>query len=514
MSAYRNDILVGAVLLLIGSAAFVHLGAVPAFEDEGSQLGWIWRASEAGEWLLPLGDGKPLEAWPMVPLVRLGLAPPLVVTRSLHVLAGMIAAVLTWRLASGLLERAPAFASGALFTICPFAVYLQRLALSDMFLCAAGAWVLVNSSRLTQSPTWSRAAALGASLVLGALCKLPVGLIFLISMPLALLLMPASERQRLLQPPARARLLVAHAPAALLALGVIALAVIRYRHGQSPGFGLRDLFGIGLGHYQDIGAGAGVSRPDLVVELNTQLSWPVTVVALIGVGAAGLLGDWRHRWLIAVGLLPMIGIGLLVHFWYPRYLLFTLPPLTVAAVSGWQALAFRAGRLRGTVEVAVLLVCVGCMGWQSARLILDPLAARWSPLDRFQYFEGWSSGYGYPEAARFISAAADAPQRIYSLDGHSAFQLRNYLPPRWNSRITPIYYTDAGQYLRSEPARLQNLLEHTPAWIVIPVQLLDGYLDSTFGRADLRSVIDLRRIAVFDKPGGRVQLAIYEVTRR
>jgi hypothetical protein len=250
------------------------------------------------------------------------------------------------------------------------------------------------------------------------------------------------------------------------------------------------------------------------VELTTQLSWPVTVVALIGVAAAGLLGDWRHRWLLAVGLLPMIGIGLLAHFWYPRYLLFTLPPLIIAAVSGWRCLALRTGRLRGLVEVTLLLVCVGCMGWQSAHLILDPITARWSSLDRMQYFEGWSSGYGYPEAAKFISAATDAPERIYSLDGHSAFQLRNYLPSRWNSRITPIYYADSGQHLGSEPARLQNLLEHTPAWIVIPAQLLNGYLVSTFGRPDLQSVIHLQRIAVFDKPGGRVQLAIYRVTRR
>lgn len=501
-------------MLLLGSAAFVHLGALPAFEDEGSQLGWVWRAIGAGEWLLPLGDGKPLEAWPMVPLVRAGFVPPLVVTRTLHVLAGMIAAVLTWRLALELLERAPAFASGALLAICPFAVYLQRLALSDMFLCAAGVWVLINSLKLTQSPTWSRAAALGVSLVLAALCKMPVGFVFLTSTPLALLLMPAPERRRLLHPPALAKLLAAHAPVAVLVLVVVVVAVIRWRHGQSPGFGLRDLTGIGLGYYQDIGAGAGVSRPNLVGELTTQLSWPVAVLAFIGVSAAALLGDWRRRWLIAAGLLPMLGIGLLVHFWYSRYLLFTLPPLVIAAVSGWRSLAFRAGRLRGPIEAVVLLVCVGLMGWQSARLILDPATARWSPLDRFQYFEGWSSGYGYPEAAKFILEATDAPGMIYSLDGHSAYQVRNYLPPSWNSRIAPVYYGDNGQFLRGEPARLQNLLEHTPTWIVIPVQLLDGYLDSTFGRPDLNSLIELQRIATFDKPGARVQLAIYRVTRR
>jgi hypothetical protein len=72
VNKYRNDILPTAALLLLGSFAFVHLMALPAFADEGDQLRWIWRVIEAGEWLQPLGDGKPLEAWPMVPLVRLG----------------------------------------------------------------------------------------------------------------------------------------------------------------------------------------------------------------------------------------------------------------------------------------------------------------------------------------------------------------------------------------------------------------------------------------------------------
>jgi len=510
----RSDLLPVAALLLLGSAAFVHLTALPAFEDEGSQLRWVWRAIEAGEWLLPMDEGKPLEAWPMVPLVQLGLAPPLVVTRALHVLAGMIAAVLTWRSALAVLERPAAFASGMLFAICPFAVYLQRLALSDMFLCAAGTWVLVNSLALMQSPTRPRAVALGISLVLAAFCKMPIGFVFLTSIPIALLLMPVCERQRMLRQPAvLAKLLMAHAPVAMLALVVVITAVIRWRHGHSPGFGLQDLAGIGLGNNQEMGAGAGVSRPNLVVELTTQLSWPVTVIALIGLGAGALLGDWRVRWLVVLGMLPMLGIGLLVHFWYSRYLLFTLPPLIIAAVSGWQSLALRVGRLRTPVEIAVLSVCAGLMGWQSTRLVLDPATARWSPLDRFQYFEGWGSGYGFPEAARFVLAASEAPRMIYALDGHSAYQLRNYLPPSWNSRIEPIYYGDDGRYLRTDEDRLRNLLEHTPAWIVIPAQLLDSYLDSAFHRRNRASRIELQRIATFEKPGARVQLALYRVTR-
>ena len=262
----------------------------------------------------------------------------------------------------------------------------------------------------------------------------------------------------------------------------------------------------------DIAAVIGVERPNLVGELTAQLSIPVVVIGFAGLVASVLMGDGRCRWLVASGLVPMLGIGLLARFWYSRYLLFTLPPLIIASVSGWQSLARRAGRLREPLEVAVLLLTAGLMVQQSARLILDPVTASWSPLDRFQYFDGWGSGYGYPQAARFMLRASDPPEVIYSLDGHSAEQLLSYLPATWRGRVRQIVYADDGHELLSGEARLQNLLDHAPAWIIIAEPLLDRYLDASFGRRNLDRV-KLRPIAMFEKPGARMRLAIYRATR-
>lgn len=508
----RNDLVPIGALLLIGSFAFVRLMALPAFEDEGSQLRLVWRLMEAKEWLQPLSEGKPLEAWLMAPLLRLP-GQPLAAIRALHVLAGMLGAVLTYRLGTLVTDRPTAWVSGALFALCPFVVYLQRLALSDILLCTAGIWVLLSVLKLAQSPTWPRAAVLALSLVSAAFCKFPVGFVFLISMPLALALLPAAERRRLLEAPHLTRLLAAHVPVAMLAVAVAVVAGIRLRSGRSPGFGLQDLFGIGLGQYQNIGAGSGGPRPSLLRELTTQLSEPVVAIAVMGLAASALFGDWRQRWLIAVGALPMLAIGLLADFWFSRYLLFTLPPLIVAAAAGWRSLAARAGRFRRASELAALMLCVVFMLPQTVRLILEPAAANWSQLDRYQYLEGAGSGYGYPEAARFIVAAAAAPPMVYSLDGHSAYQLRNYLPPAWNTRVSPIFYATDGRELRSEAERFANLSSPTPAWLIIPQQLLQHYLISSFGEKNAER-IQLRQIAMFDKPGRRTQLAIYEIALR
>jgi hypothetical protein len=497
-----------AGLLLVSSLAFVRLTALPMFEDEGSQLHQVYRVLEAHQWLEPLGNGKPLEVWPMVPLVWLGL-PPLWVLRGMHVLAGMLSVALTYRLALRTSPPGTAWISGLLLAICPLLVYLQRLSLADMLLCAAAVWVLLCTAAWFQSPGGSRTAALAVSLLAAAVSKMPVGFVLLAVAPLALLLMPAHGRERLRHSGAVwPGLLLAHLPTVALATAVAAVAAVRVWQGREPGFGLQTVAGIGLGYYGNLGAAGGIARPDLLTELAAQLSWPVVAAGLPGVIAGAWLGDWRQRWLAGAGLLPMLAIGYGAHFWYSRYLLFTLPPLTVAAVEGWRLLLARAMHpaLRLPAAAALLLGCTLLMGRQSMWLILDPLAARWSALDRAQYIESWGSGYGYPEAARFICRSADVPPLIFSLDGHSAYQLRSYLPVRWNVRIQPLL--DGPGELSSERERLDYLLSHEPAWIVISSQLLDRYLQSVFGPQNATQ-IGLRKVATFDKPGSHVQLGIY-----
>jgi 4-amino-4-deoxy-L-arabinose transferase-like glycosyltransferase len=511
VSQYRADILPVALVLLLASFAFARLLAIPAFEDEGTQLRWIWRILERGEWLAPLDAGKPLEAWPMVPLLQLGL-PTLRAIRAVHVVAGMLGGLLMYCFARQLADRWSALACGTLFALCPFVVYLQRFALSDMLMCTAGLWVLVAVAGYLDSQRWPQTILLGAGLVVMALSKMPVGFVGLAVLPLALLLMPASRRRALLQRPHWRALQVAHAPVLLLLLLVAIAAAVRALLGRSPGFGLLSFAGLALGNYHDIAAVMGVSSLSVLGELVTQLSWPVVVIAALGLIAGLILNDWRERWLIALGLLPLLAIGLGAHFWYSRYLLFALPPLILAAVAGWRALALRAGDAGRAVAFSAWLLCLLYMGHQSLLLVLNPLLANWSPVDRFQYFEGWGSGYGYPEAANFILAAPDPPAEIFSLDGHSAYQLRCYLPRWWAARVHPVDQAPDGARLQSPQTRLDNLLR-SPAWILIPEQLLQTYLDSSFGDA-YQDRFALHRVASFAKPGARVELTLYEVKGR
>jgi hypothetical protein len=102
---------------------------------------------------------------------------------------------------------------------------------------------------------------------------------------------------------------------------------------------------------------------------------------------------------------------------------------------------------------------------------------------------------------------------IYALDGHSAYQLRSYLPMQWRTRVSPVFYGQDGRMLRSEEGRWRNLWSTPSAWIVISPQLLSRYLDASFGPAHA-SQLALHAVATFDKPGGHTQLALYQVLPR
>jgi hypothetical protein len=509
----RQDWFALGALVLLSSLAFIHLMALPAFEDEGTELRWIWRAIEAGEWLQPLNDGKPLQVWPMVPFIKIGLH-PLTVMRALNVLVGMLGSLLVYRLSRQLQFDWPAsLVAGALFAICPFVVYLERLALSETFLCVGGLWTLLNAVKFIETPTVRRAALLGSSLVLAAFCKFPVGFFFLSPLPLALLLLPAEERSRLMKRTSVRRLVWAFVPAVLLAASVVITALIQVRLGKAPGFGFSLLAGIGMGGFQDPTTLLGIPKMSVLAELSAQLSRPVMAIGSVGILVSALLGRWQERWLTLVGSIPLLGLGLFAEFWYPRYLLFPLPPLILGAVLGWRIVHTRfqsGGRL---LSITALVVAIFFLGRQSMLLIYDPPAANWSQLDRISYFEGWSSGYGYPEAAQFLAQSRQAPAAIYSLDGHSAYQLRTYLGRDWETRIATIQYAMNGEVLPTPSARLQNVLSLAPVWIVASKQLLQRNLESSFGEQNL-SRIELNPIAEFEKPGNRAQLVIYELGRR
>ena len=466
---------------------------MPPFVDEGWHIWWVTQAAKSGDWLRPFDAGKPLEAWLPVPFVWLG-ADTLTTMRLLHATAGLVCVLLVYWLATGVTTRRAAFIAALLTAICPFIVSYQRIAIVEIYLCAAGLFVLVFALRFWQDPTWLSACWLAIGLVLAAFAKFPVGFVYLITMPLAFIWMPKSERKRFWETPGRVKLLVAYLPALLLLAAVIAVIAMRLHMDLRPGFGLINIKDQTASVDRLTTIAANFSQ--LLGVFVEQLTWPVVLLGSVGAAAGLLRGDPRQRWLISMGAAPILGLVLLSSVWMSRYLVFAIPPLIVSAVCGWQVLLNGIGKAKRELAIVLTVVCVILMGRQSALTILDPLSVR--GLDG--YVSGWTSGYGYPELARYLQSAPDAPPGVYAFEVVTAMQLKALLPDEWKERVHQLQIVD-GQYFDREQAE-SYLLESAPAWLVAPQPLS---ADDAFAQAHLH------RIAGFDKPSRDVQVTLYEV---
>lgn len=495
MSERTFDRLALTILTLVGCISFIKLRSFPIFVDESINLWWLYRLTEFGEWWRPLGDGKPLEVWPVLPLVWFG-CDALTSMRALHVIAGIVAVLIVYLFVSQFAERSIAFISALLTAVCPWNVFYQRLAIADTYLCMAGLIVLYAAFQVIRKPDCRAFFLLGVSLPLAALTKMPVGFIFLSALPLALLWIQSEERSRLFQ--AKRRLLIAYTPTICLMIMVVAIVAFQVWHNEAPGFGIRLV----------ISKAQSTNRLSLVVsnlirlvdEFSAPLTPAIAFMLWVGVFLSLGRGSWVQRWLASWSLLSLGLIVTVSAFWGSRYFLFVVPPMIISAVNGWQLVFNRlSSRYRVIIMLVILVLSIIYMAYQSGLRIFNPPLARWSRGD-WGYISDWPSGYGYPEMAEYLLSAPDIPPVVYTFEVGTAMQLLAYLPKGMEHKVQQLQLVD-GKYLTVEEARAY-LLDHSPAWLVTR---------SGADPNDPWASKHLRRIVGFRKPCSTVEVTLYEV---
>lgn len=198
---WRHTVIIGLVILLI--ALFLrlyNLTYLPIFVDEAIYVRWaqVMRA-ESTLRFLPLSDGKqPLFMWSVIPLLKV-FSDPLFAGRLLSVLTGMGTMVgifvLTFYLfrsssshkASDGQAKKIALIASFIYSISPFSVFFDRMALVDSMLTMFGVWtlffVVVTAKTLRLDFAMLAGFALG-----GALLTKSPALFFVILLPTTALL--------------------------------------------------------------------------------------------------------------------------------------------------------------------------------------------------------------------------------------------------------------------------------------------------------------------------------------
>lgn len=167
----------GLVLILfLGFFVRVYnLTILPVFADEAIYIRWAQvMRSEATLRFLPLSDGKqPLFMWIMIPFFKL-INDPLFAGRLVSVLSG-IGTIIGVYTASFILFRSKriSFVASFIYSIVPYAVFFDRMALADSMLTMFGVWVFTFGLLLVKYQRLDLAMILGFVLGGALLTKSP-----------------------------------------------------------------------------------------------------------------------------------------------------------------------------------------------------------------------------------------------------------------------------------------------------------------------------------------------------
>jgi 4-amino-4-deoxy-L-arabinose transferase-like glycosyltransferase len=491
------------LLALYLATRLTNLTALPVFTDEAIHISEAQRLDLAEDPLSPLQTRSPKPVLDWITKCSLSLSSdPLVSARIASVVVGALGMLGLYLLGSDLYSTHVGALAAALYVISPLMLFHDRMVLADVMLNTCGLYVLLFSLRSLQKGRATHAVALGATMALAVLSKLP-GVFFLVApllvwalvrrikiTTLALRLLPAYCTTALFLAPV---LLHSLGPRLFNEIGLKTIATsqaLTFPEWASlvAANAATSLTGIGAYLTFPVGVMYGVSLALVLVLRNEQgaLLWTTTAIPV-----AVLLGS-------STGFLP------------PRYFLFAVSPILACVAWSIEQLSRAAPRLLRRAGLlcdqparlapsapAICISLLAVLSLQAASfdyfVLTDPSRAPLPSLDRWQYVQGWPSGYGMADAVNWLEDRATQGQLqvITDLeDGIPLDALLIYL--RDNPRIT----------IRGEDlaAPLPPTTPSTQTFVVVDAAHCTRFplLNPTAGL-----------VATYPKPGARDSIDIY-----
>ncbi len=474
----------GLPWLAVVAAAYLvtrtwHLTALPMFFDEAFHILWGDRWHGPHGLSRALWGGKLLGVAAIGAATSLGPDDPLRAARLAVVLIGLVTLFSSFWLGRRIGGLPGGVITAVLVVACPFLLFHDRMALVDPFVTAFAALALVATVGLCDHPSPGRGALLGLALAAAGAAKV-LGVVAFVPSLVGVVLLAGRDGR------AWRALGVAWGVA-----GVLLWVPVR-------GF---------VGGGGEVGEKAALFAEDrwaLARENLVQLGAWLWVYQTPTILALGLLATFlalarRRRLeilLVFAWAFPLVAFVLGVRVWYPRYILFTAVPL-LALVGGALGEAWsRALSTAGRVSVLVLLVgslVPGALFLQA--LLEDPSSVRLPQVDRWQYVEGWPSGYGWAEAHAFLlgeMAGEPVPHRVATEPYHWTLKA-SFL----GQRGVAVKAFDV--WSPSELVRAADWTGRGGGWLVVSKPVVaDGPLELT-------------HLAGFTKPGRRGSVHVYRL---
>jgi 4-amino-4-deoxy-L-arabinose transferase-like glycosyltransferase len=387
----RRHLLLFFVLLTGATLRFVNLLAFPIFNDEAIYARWIQLSVQYLDPFVPLtADGKqPLYYWLVAP-VTLFARDPLLALRLTSAAAGVAGIIGVYLAAGRLFDYRTGLIAAWLYAIVPYAVINDRLGLPDGMLAALAPFVLWLSLKYGDVPDWRWAGTTAAVFGLALLVKTTAVLLMLV--PFAGLALRGGLKRGWFW--GVAAVTAALVPTVLLLFLVPGGWLVV---GKSSGFMLSssDLAGLPYGVWWS-------NLRSIAEWLTHYIQWPGLL--MLGGGLLLSRGPDKKSMLIvaALGAVPLLFLGVTGRFVFSRYAVMAVPFLIIAIAHAVGTIA-GSGTRRSMFYIAVLLGLIAVPALKQDVLVMTkPSAVAWTAQDRWQYVEGWPSGYGFDSMVSYL----------------------------------------------------------------------------------------------------------------
>jgi 4-amino-4-deoxy-L-arabinose transferase-like glycosyltransferase len=420
-------------------------------------------------------------------------------SRALTVAFSLVTLAALWALARRLFGEGTATLAALFYVLCPFTLFHDRLFLADPAMSTFVALALLASVRLAETARMREGVLAGLAVMLVVLAK---------ASGVLLLFVPAAAWLAFARPVRRGWTALG---AAYLVAGLLlafpawyflrVTSAVRLATGGSEAPSL---------------ARAAQNLALLGEWLPSWGTWPLCALAVAGAAAALARRQAAGLLLAAVALVPLALLAPVATVWYPRYVLFVaLPGLILAARALVEAVEWVAPRLRlpprgrAAALVAASALVLAPSVANDLWLWTDPSRARMPAIDRFQYVDGWPSGYGVRDTVALVAA-----ERARHREGITVVVWSRALPTtvmalrRANRRDPGVRIEDLPL---DEPAQALPLLaawarEH-PTLVVVSVTAGHRQRPSPAAWAPLGATL----VAETRKPSGELCDAVYRL---
>lgn len=399
------------ILALFLLTRLYNIKIIPIFTDEAIYSYWSQIAlNDPQNRYASLEDGKqPLFTW-FAAISQKFIEDPLVASRMVSVFAGLGSLVGIYLLAKTLFNSKVALLSSLAYTLLPFTLVYDRLALFDSLLTMFGIYSVFLTLLIAKNPRLDFALLNGAAIGLGLITKSTM-VFFLYLLPISLLLFPLKAKKKTLLFTKWLGLTALTVVIAQLIYNSLRLAPLFYQIERKNLEFIRSTQAVIKNPFEHFSS-----------NLNSIIGWqieynglPFMLIAAAALIFAMFKKDLKVAFLSVYVATPLFAEVFFNKVLYPRFALFFFPYIII--LFAYAIYQFSAVKKIPRLSIFLLLVSLIIPVFTSFNLLTNPKKANIATSDKAQFIESWPAGYGVEEVVAYLKEEAKDKEVIVGTEG-------------------------------------------------------------------------------------------------